>query len=610
MGPLGIPAQAFMADEPTEGLGGSAQMALDVSAETNPLASMVGSVGGLVGGPAGKALTMLGGATTRGFGITSNLAGRGAATKVAAHFLNNLVAGVTTNTAARLVEARKDDATIGTRLADAIGDFSSPTGAALFGGSAILGAAVSARLQRGMDADLRPIIAKFERITGKRVPADTLTNAREMQGFMDMVARTPGMADEVAKVEKSMKQGVLQMIDHIRKSQGAKGGRPESVAERAAVGARKLTGTGFERESGTLTKLRRSTEQAAIGPAKRAVLPDPMLRSMQNGFRHLKNTRGLVAKAGAIDEIGDSFADLVNKSQQGGKPLRFEDFEAIRKEIGKIAFPANALEAADPRISTRARYEASRFMKLMLAARQRYFPAVDSAMEVAEKLRRAEDALPMERIQQLDDVTMRRFLGGAGAPKRIASLLQYGSPDDVAAARGWLFNEAMQSITKQSGEALSTTDKVSKAFRASGPMNRQVVDALMPGFRREMTDLAKLGDVMFGRGLLGPAGSQTYGRGARAITAVAVPASIAAATYAMLFLEDPYSKVAATLGPLGVATAVGLLSKSAVSGSLQHLMGDLARGQARPPVRTPVALRQAGPAFSGLMGGGQMPPEQ
>ena len=563
---------------------------MDVASESNPIATTVGNVVGMFKGPS-AALNRLGGsAVGRVAGGAATAAGGGRiigalenefARRFAVATLKNLATGSGAIATNELLRNREDDAGLGQRLADAASMATNPVNLAT---SVVFGAA-QAKLQRPPSADLASAVARYERITGKRVPIETLTDSASQKAFYDSIARVPGMEDVIQRQRKDAVAGLKAVVSDLRRQAGAAGGGREAVRGQAAKAVRDLVGDGTE---SVLAAERRTAAANAIGPIGSQEIPSHMFGRLARGWQRIKAGRPRNTQSPELDA---AFAEI-SKLQTGRALPTLNEFEALRQQIGKIGH-STILGARD--VGNREKFEARRAYDLISALGRRYYPQYGDALNVGKSLRAMESALGDVQVSQLDDAMLSSFFASKSAAKNWDTLVAKAAPEDVAAAKGWLFYRLMGRVSNADGYINpETLDKVT----SRGELNSQLIDKVLPGLLPELRDHAKLTAGMLGKGAgrFGPVGSQTASRGARLVNTAVMGGVPAAGAALVHYLSNPFVGALAILGPAGVKAAL----RSALGGQIENAMQTLSRSGPTGITRSAVATQSVAPDLGPL----------
>jgi hypothetical protein len=557
------------------------------SQQLHPYASGAGTLAGFFGPGAGQLLRGAGRLATTATGtgrLAAATAERGFAAKAGAQVAQNFAGGAGAITTQQLLESRNESYSLGARLHDAGEVVRSPLNIALTGTAGL----AAAKFTRAADKDLRHVIERYERATGQKVTTDVLTDSKEQQQFMDMAARIPGVAETVQKVRENLFAGMRQMIREMGSTRGLPASR-EAARGAGAAGVRRLRGT--KAQPGAITESRRGPEALALAAEGSNALSAQGHNNFVRGLKAvLANNPGRERAAGfrpIVKEVVRLGTRVVDEKRIA-KPLTLYELENLRKQTARLAFAGKGVDPLDPRLSEKSRLMARDFYHVIDEAIGSVSPRYQRALQAGEKLRRMEEALPMEKLRELDDAVMGSFWMGKGALTRLEALKERGRPEDLQMARGWLFHRLIEkTANKETG--LVSVSKLDNLTSAPGMFNSQILDKALPGVRRELRDLALLSQRMQ-KGIARAEGSQTSTVGARAAGWATGGAAIGA-TIAGLF-TNPATVLPAVLGPVGVALVVRQTMRSAVGGALQHQMGRLVREGPRGISRLPVAAQE------------------
>lgn len=582
---------------------------MDARREANPISNTVGRVGGyFVPGPA-KALTSL---AARGGTAAMNVATRGVVAKAAAespfivrslaNFATNVAGAIPAAATVRLVENRDEDYDIVSRARQAMSDVASPTSLALI----TAGSLVQAKLTVPRSVRLKQVIDKFERRTGQKVPVDTLTDDAVFQATFDRIAKMPGMEREAAKVQRMMIEGVLDYIDDIGQRTGVGSGAraPADAAAaaggKAASGVRRVAGVFETSTKGAIDTARTGAQRSAFDAEGADRISDAGVLSIRNGLAQILRGRSKAGELGAFGEVvrkTHRLTDVIRERAADGsirirrRPnMTLQDMEEIRQQTASAAaFVGDRFNTAAS-LSKQGNTLARDYYHVLEQVVRAESPLIANAVRDGEKLRRFADAMPPQRFVNLNETTGAQFWAKEGVLNRIELMKQYGSPDEFSALKGWLFWDLVtKTVDPRTGRI--ATKRLEAAFRSSRH-NRQLWDRVMPGAREELLELSTLTDTMFGRGLLGPLGSQTYSR-----SSGMTPTKLAAAAAALVaaLYTNPSTAIPTTIGASGLLYVAHRASQSLISGAGQSALQNLARGGAPP------AIPQLAPAAGAVM---------
>jgi len=343
-----------------------------------------------------------------------------------------------------------------------------------------------------------------------------------------------------------------------------------------------------------VTAARRAPQEAALGAEGANVIDSNQRKALVIGLRDIVSTRS------KSDPRGSEMTGLVKEFAKAVKRKDFDvnELEAFRKRLGSIAW-AWGSGPMSPKVAERGRVEARRFYQVVRNAIEYSSPKYARTLSAGERLRRMEQSLSDVKVSDVDDVLLKSFWAPGtkktGATmKRWDALQEYGSPDDIAAMKGWYFWNLVKAGTAADGTL--HTGKLSKALDSTGIFNKQVVDRVLPGARRELLDHAYLGDIAR-KGMLVPEGSRTAGRAAYYMAGTGAAVAVAG------LIANPFNTIGPILGVGATAWAIRRASQSLIAGVGGQRVSQF--GQGIPPrglSRLPAALQDQGGA-SGLAGG-------
>lgn len=592
------------------------ELGIEASQQENPVASLVGRVGGSFTGPAGLLAKGAGAAARIGTGagrLAKAAGGAGFGVRAAAQTGLNLTTGAGAMTGVMLAESRKDDATLGARLHDIATAVSSPTNLAL---SATFGLA-GAKFQRPVAMDKANLVAKFQRQTGQRLPNDILTNSKEWQLFLDAMQHMPGMADDVEKFRNNVTRGMRQVADDMARSRrllpsGTKSGLQarEAVRFEAAQGVRRMVGFG-PREPGSITKARRGAEGAALQSEGLNRLSDTATRELRDGLAAIRKLNRAREDTQGMDEVVRKVMKVTRTRMRGRlRPQNptLEELEALRKLTAERAWASNLMGPMDPRFSDMSRRQASMFYAVLDRAMESAGPRYSKALRSGERLRRFEEALP-KVVDEVDDEAMRALYTGKGSMRRIQALRENGSPQDVQSAAGWYFHRFVEKTANPETALFNETTMNRLWAQEGGAFNSQKFDTVLPGLRQELRDYAAISTALK-KGLFAPTGSQTAQRSTRQLAAGSLPAAVVGVV--TWVLGNPGSAIPSILGTIGVAQVLRRSVRSLVAGQagskLNRVLLEGPQGISRAAVAAQQSARGLNPQTPSLpISGGTTP---
>jgi hypothetical protein len=550
------------------------ETALAASRETNPIASVAGEIGGYVKGgtpaaivsrAASKAATRALGAGVVATGLTrvrslvEAAAMKPFLARASAAALENLVGGSAAITATNLVDG--SDRTLRQRLADSYHAAVSPTNIGL---SAGLGAWAGKYL-KPVEQELKPLFEQFKRSTGKQLPAFITGDSAELAQEFDLALQTPGVANVANRVKKSVIDGTREMIASFGRNAGAAEGR----TAQGAAAVRRLAGT----EASVLGPARTSALTLARQGAEKAALVREGANTLSPAQRtdFLRLTGAALKDKSRLDPRGGDMEGLIvdlGRAMKRG-PVSLTDLEALRQRLGKIGFVVSDTE--------RGRVEAQRVYAIVDTFIDQIGPEYGRALKAGEQLRRAEEAFATAKVSNLDAKTLARFWSGDNPLERLAVLTRRGLPEDVAAAKGFLFSSLVRASSNADGMLVGS--KLARNLAGSTMFARQVIDEALPGVADDLTRMAKIHDrarAAFTQN------SKTYGRSSRLMNR-ALNASSAGALVAGLF-GNPFLTIGPALGAMGIRWVAREAMRNMVDGRMAEARSLLSQGVAPAPI--------------------------
>ena len=593
---------------------------MDARMSANPVSAGLGKIGGFfVGGPAkmlGQTSSKLGARL-----LNAATAGKVAKASAEAGFVGRTLANLATNLAGnvpaagvmRLVEATDEDSSIRARIARAGNDLTNPWGLAFVTGVSGL----QAKMTIPRSVELKQIIYTFERVTGDRVPIDTLTDDAAFQAFFDRLARTPGMQKSVQKVQDRMHEGVISYIDDIAARQhiwqaddlnprSAAGARdPAAAGERvrsaAGQAVRDIAGVRSAKTTGLATETRRGIQSPIFEAHREDEISSEGVAALRGAVAAIIRDGSRAGDRGKFQAVLDSLHKLTDPIRTyrpalgadglpvpggGGRvlirrppALKVKDVEELRQQLAVAAGFEVDLSNTGSSISKMGRKMARDTYHVLDQLVQNESKPVAAAVKLGEAFRRMEAEFPTQRLVDIDDATAKNFWGTKGVLGRVNTMRQLGSPDQLSALKGWLFWDLMRKAVNPKTGALRV-DRLRNSF--SGNLhNSQVWDDVMPGARQELLEFAKLNETMFGKGLLSPVGSQTFGR-----SSGLTPAKVSIVTAATVagIMANPAAAIPGAIGVAGMMSLAHKTSRSLIEGSGQAALQNLARGGPKQPV--------------------------
>ena len=481
------------------------------------------------------------------------------------------------------------------RINQAIEETKSPTTlatSAAFGG-------ISARLTGPRsNKHLQYLFDEFRKQTGKEIPPDIATDAAELQGFLHYAETMPGLAKHVKRVRKELIQGLDKVTQDIGKRAGAAQGKQ---SERGGRIVRKMVGVkpGEQVASGgVVTGSRRGSQRAALEIEGGNFLSMDETQIIRKGLGNILKGKSIVEDRGSdMRGVIRNFGKLFVRAKRENNPklITVNDLEAMRKELGRIAYGWGH-GPNDPRIAERGRKEAAEFYDVISQAIRRNAPQYGNTLSDGKTLRRLERALADVPVSDLDDAMIEGFFGaGKFSMTRWRALQDYGSPEDISVMKGWYLWNLVEKSTGADGALLES--KLVSAFRENkGLYNHQNMDEILPGVRGRLMHLAEIAKT--GRkGILKPENSTTARKGMYQMLNYGAVGTIVA------LFSNPFSAtVPLALKTGGAAWLVHRAQKALLTGSAPQAISRMGQGFAPTPIsRLPAAVQ----AHGGLGGVGR-----
>jgi len=254
------------------------------------------------------------------------------------------------------------------------------------------------------------------------------------------------------------------------------------------------------------------------------------MRELNKQARAAKNTRGprgskisgaLYAKGERLGSLRRVIHDANLATKNGGEwNLTPQMLDNIRKRLSPIAkFKARP---GDREFSDRDVNEAKTMYRLIREVEAQASPPVDRALAAIDELRSLRNTLkPLAgALETADDIQLVRSMFTAKDFSRRWPVVEGQlSQLQIQRIRGAYYADFVEEMAlmrgvRDRGEFLFSANKMDDAFSSpSSPFRRTVFDAVLPGVRKEVHDLARISDLVMktaGRA----EGSQTAGRAA------------------------------------------------------------------------------------------------
>ena len=554
----------------------------------------MGNLAGNFVGPVAKGLGTVGRVVGRLGGIGGAAAGRGLVAagvkplarefnqRLLTNFVSNLTGGAAAVATAEAARYR-EDAGLAQRLGDAAYATQemakNPLALGLFAG----GSYVQTKLSRPPAAELASMRDRFERISGKRVPTEVLTDSADQRAAADALARIPGFQDDIAKQKTEMIAGLKATLEDIRSTTGAKGGGREALRGQAAQAVRGIVG---EDVKSPVTAQRRGSMRAALEADATA---QPLAAQiLSDAVDAAKATRPRLAQS----QMDGIFKEIQDIAKTGGK-LNAEDLEELRQQVSGLAkYAKSPLSEAGARAGNRTDAEAGMLYDAITEAARRTTPNYYNALNLSKTLHRVEEALGDVPIRRIDDSQAAAFFkeGSTGDfPRRWQALVQNSTPDDISAIRGWYWYRLVRAVGDDRTHTISTKRLDAFLERPGSPFNSQIAETvLLPGGVHQLRQYAQFSEnLLVKKGRFSAEGSGTAGRLAQYARPAAVMGSVATAAAVITGqITNPYGPIAGVLGAVGVRAAI----RSAMGGLLENAMQNASRAGPTPFARSAVAL--------------------
>lgn len=555
------------------------ETALSTSKQTNPIAATAGQIFGFFGAtPASavaKAGEKIGGGLVRGLAPRAfdEIALKPFMQRAALRFAQGLGSGTASVATTEMLSGSGES--ISQRLSDVA--TSTPATVAL----SAISAGIAAKYLRPIDQELRPIFEKFRRITGREISPDIATNNAELQKTMSDMQRIPGLADDVRRVRDSLVAGLTRVVDDI----GASAGAARDRLGLAADAVRRLQGS--RKELSPITKARRDPQRAALIAAGDTKLPEAVQQRLVGSIARILSDKAMA------DDRGSAMTSLTKSIKRVAEKGLWDlpNLESLRKRLGNIAF---TMSPQDPRFASRGRKEASQIYAAVDEAIESGFPDFSRALRAGEKLRRMEDAMQDVKVSDLDAKTIGRFWSGDKPLQRWEALKRFGTPEDIGAAKGFLFDGLIRYATMADGTI--NVGRLRRALSSETMFNRQIIDTVMPGVADELLKVGKVYE-RGKQGILKAEGSPTAGAIARMVNQ-GLNVTGAAGAIASLF-ANPYLVIGPALGAAGIRWVVRRHNRSLLEGARANAISRLGQGQLPPPIGRSAAAANAVGGFSG-----------
>lgn len=576
------------------------QAAMEAARQLHPVAGFAGDLTGAFASPITRGIGSL---ATGAVGLIGRgaamVAPRAAAAMEATHSIlargslaavNNILAGAI---GAATFEGAKSSSDDSSRLDRMKGAALSPEGALLGAGIGVF----AARLGRapGLDAaQLRPMIERFERITGQRVPVAVYTDNRMLQRQMDSMARIPELADDIARVRRNAFDGMRRLGNAIADDLGAGADNEVLAAGRVRQIAGKPTDALAGR--GEVSERREAIQGRFFARHGNEQLTEDGAYLIGEVYRDVAASRTLADRTGDASPLTALFGPLLRAHRN---PITLNHLEAIRKQLYEVGF---AFDRSNPNHATwgeRGAYEARRMYGAVVEGMNQITPAFQRVNRIAQYLHRIEDAVKDVPQSTLNDGVMASLWR---APKLLtawAEIERGGNAADIGTLRGDYFHRLLREL--QDADGLISPERVRSVISDKTSMfNRQNVERIVPGALAELNDYARLAAAV--RRTFPQEGSQTAGRIAEYANRALQATQIGSLLIGMF--TNPFSGVASALGVHGVKHVLLRQARSMIDGQLEDTMQRLARGGRPAVVAMPQIAAQAAGGVPAAMDAG------
>lgn len=574
----------------TKLVGGSeGQAALEAARQQHPVAGLAGDITGAVVSPITKGIGQFAAGTVGMLGRAgSAVAPAAAAALEATHSIlargslaavNNILAGAL---GSAIFEGAKSSPDETSRIDRMRGAALSPEGALL--GAGIGAFTASLGRNPGLDAaQIRPMIERFERITGQRVPVAVYTDNRMMQRQMDSMARIPELADDVSRVRRRAFDGMRQLGAAIADDLGAGTDTPDVAAARVRQIAGKPTDSLPTR--GEASARREAIQGRFFARHGAETLPDAGAQILGDVYRDTIAGRTPADRTGASSPLTALFEPIVAEHRN---PIRLDHLEAIRKQLYEIGFSFDQSNPNHALWGERGSYEARRIYGAVVEAMNQITPEFQRVNTIAQYLHRVEDAVKDVPKSTMDDSVMTGLWRAPNLLTAWREIERGGNAADISTLRGDYFHRLLRQL--QDADGLISPENVRKTISdKAGIFNRQIVDRIVPGALQEINDYARLSSAV--RRTFPNEGSQTAGRLAeyanRALQATQLGSLIVG------MFTNPFSGIASALGVNGIKQVLLRQARSMIDGHLEDTMQRLARGGRPGIVAMPQIASQA-----------------
>jgi len=586
--------------------GETGQAAIEAARQVHPVAGFAGDLTGAVVSPITKGLGKLAtGIVGKGAEVAAKMAPKAAAWLAAtdsilargsAAAVKNIAAGGIGGAGFAGAESNPEDAD---RIQKALGAVFSPENAILGVGIGVAGQKL--RVRPGVNAQaLRPMIDRYERVTGERIPVSIYTDSQQQQRTLDAMARVPELSDDVARLRGRTLDGMRTLGRQIADDLGAGAGsvNPEANAAVAAGKVREMAGKPVMElpGRGSFSLRREAIQGRFFNRHGQETATEPALNVLGDVYKDIGSRRTLADKTGDASPLTALFAPILKAHKN---PITLNHLESIRKELADVAFSFNRSNPDHLAWGKQGPYEASRMYGAVVETMNQITPAFERVNKVSTYLHRIEESVKDVPQTTLDDGVMNALWRAPKLLNAWSEVERGGNAADIGTLRGDYFHRLM--VRLQDSDGLINPSNVRKVIsEKTGMFNRQNVQRIVPGALEVINDYARLSESV--RGAFPAENSRTASRGF-VLAGEAVKATQLGSILVGI-LTNRYTGLTTALGVSGIKQLLVAQSRSMINGHLADTMQRMARGGYAPTTAIPGIAAQAAGQFPGAMNAG------
>lgn len=557
-------------------LGEDVQTGVAASRRVNPVASTIGSLGGIfapggmgrfVGGLGARAATRATGTA----GLAANQLGQNLARRGGANILNALVGGTGATTAITLAESREDRAALSERIADAAGRVTSPSALAT---TVALGG-IQTRMQGSVDREFSRLLVEAKR-RGIDVSGDVSTGNANVQKALRALAQTPGGSGRIQRfLNRSFYAPMRRWNEDIRAR--FPGSRATAAAAVRRIAGEEPSQAAPRGVKGSVTQARRGILGSAISSEADDQLTGQEQGVLLNGVRSIllgfKDTPSKGRIGGELRRTIQDVGKTVGMAKKTGGSMTVQDLVNFTDRLQKLSGFKNVLNPNDPNASDANRRAAQQLHAIFRGVIRQRSSSIDEAMESAQRLRRVDEALEQSGVRQtrgLDTALLRRLFGSDNIKQAWTAYTKNATTEEIQAARGWYLGRFFRQVENgASDQRYVNVRSVRRAFEGDRRFNQEEFNFILgDGGKtgREIMDMALISE-RFMQGVAKAEGSPTA---ANILIAGAATAGVGAALkLADELVTNPFSlTTASVLGAVGVRAFISSMIDGAIAGTL------------------------------------------